>query len=124
MIVAQRARDENIRNLATSMTDMLAFVEEVDALKRVRILETVVSDMLREITACALFIQEYVEKIFISEFHPLLYLDVLILMISNSRRATGESCCLVHRRQNRNLSRLIPKFEGEVFYIIDDPGRC
>jgi hypothetical protein len=76
MIVAQRDRDENVRNLTTSMTDMLAFVEEVDALKRIKILEAVVSKMLKEITSCALFIQEYVKKGFYGEFHPILYLYV------------------------------------------------
>jgi hypothetical protein len=60
------------------MTDMLVFVKEVDALKRIKVLETVVSDMLKEITA---FIQEYVKKGFYGEFHPILYLNS-ILMIS------------------------------------------
>jgi hypothetical protein len=62
MVVGQRDRDDNVRNLSDAMTDMLAFVEEVDVLNRIQIVETVVSEMLKEVEACATFIQEYVQK--------------------------------------------------------------
>jgi hypothetical protein len=83
MIVAQRARDENIRNLAISMMDMLAFVEEVDALKRIRLLEIVVSDMLREINACAVFIQEYIRNGSYGESNHTSYSYILTQIMSN-----------------------------------------
>jgi len=45
-----------------TIVDVLGFVEEVDALSKIRKLEDTVSSMMKQIYECALFIQTYGEK--------------------------------------------------------------
>jgi hypothetical protein len=58
----QQDRDDKIKTLLLTIVDVLGFVEEVDALSKIRKLEDTVSSMMKQIYECALFIQTYGEK--------------------------------------------------------------
>jgi hypothetical protein len=58
----QQDRDNKIKTLLLTIVDVLGFVEEVDALSKIRKLEDTVSSMMKQIYQCALFIQTYGEK--------------------------------------------------------------
>jgi hypothetical protein len=50
-----------MRMLLLTMRDMLEFVEDEDAISKIRKLQSTVSLMMKQIYECALFIQEYGE---------------------------------------------------------------
>jgi len=52
-----------------TIVDVLGFVEEVDALLKIRKLEDTISSMMEKIFECALFIQTYGEKGLASTYH-------------------------------------------------------
>jgi hypothetical protein len=51
--------NDNIRKHLLTMREVLEFVEEVDALPKIRNLQSTVSSMMKQIYECSLFIQEY-----------------------------------------------------------------
>jgi hypothetical protein len=61
-LMKQKNEDDDIRELLLTMRDVLEFVEEVDALPKIRNLQSTVSSMMKQIYECSLFIQEYSKR--------------------------------------------------------------
>ena len=59
--VAQKCRDEAVNNLATTMSDMYAFLCEADQVKRFESQAKILIVMLQQTEECAYFIQGYAE---------------------------------------------------------------
>jgi hypothetical protein len=55
----EQKMDDDTRKLLLTMREVLEFVEEVDALPKIRNLQSTVSSMMKQIYECSLFIQEY-----------------------------------------------------------------
>jgi hypothetical protein len=55
----EQKTDDDIRKLLLTMREILEFVQDVDALPKMRNLQSTVSSMMKQIYECSLFIQEY-----------------------------------------------------------------
>jgi len=66
VLTAQQTRNENVSSLADQMADMLAFLNEVEPLKKIKLLEVTVASMMKQIEECGIFITKFVGDGFFS----------------------------------------------------------
>jgi len=64
MIQAQQKRDQMILDLVKMMEDTYSFVDSMDELKRNRVLQDIVEQILKQTIECGYFIQEYMRHNF------------------------------------------------------------
>jgi hypothetical protein len=68
VLKSQQGRDDRVRDLLSTIVDMLGFVKDVEGLKKMQKIEQTVSCMMEEIRDCAVFIQEYSGKGLFGEY--------------------------------------------------------
>jgi hypothetical protein len=59
MVQAQQKRDQKILGLVTTMEDTYSFVTSMDELKKNRVLQDIVEQILKQTVECGYFIQQY-----------------------------------------------------------------
>jgi hypothetical protein len=59
MVRAQQNRDQKIPELVTTMEDTYSFVDSMDELRKNRVLQNIVEQVLKQTIECGYFIQEY-----------------------------------------------------------------
>ena len=64
MVQAQQNRDQKILDLVATMEDTYSFVDSMDELKKNRVLQDVVEQILKQTIECGYFIQEYMRHNF------------------------------------------------------------
>jgi hypothetical protein len=64
MIQAQQNRDRKILDLVKTMKDTYSFVDSMDGLKKNRVLQDIVEQILKQTIECGYFIQEYMRHNF------------------------------------------------------------
>jgi hypothetical protein len=81
----QQQRDDNIKALALLMRDMLSSLSEIDALEKIKTLQSIVVGAMTRIRECAEFIQAYAQHGFWSKFTHLLSIQPPINWIRSLR---------------------------------------
>src|SRR5271154_3605781 len=66
ILIAQQTRHDDVSSLAEQMADMLAFLNEVEPLKKIQLLEVTVASMMKQIEECGSFISVFVGNGFFS----------------------------------------------------------
>ncbi|KIM80170.1 hypothetical protein PILCRDRAFT_9732 [Piloderma croceum F 1598] len=64
MVRAQQDRDQKILDLVTKMEDTYSFVDSMDELRKNRVLQDIVEQILKQTIKCGYFIQEYMRHNF------------------------------------------------------------
>ena len=62
MPIDQKNRDDAINRLARTMSDVFAFVEDAEQLKRVNTNVKTITLLIQQVTECAYFITEYAKQ--------------------------------------------------------------
>jgi hypothetical protein len=64
MVRAQQNRDRKILDLITTMEDTYSFMDSMDELRKNRVLQDIVEQILKQTIECGYFIQEYMRHNF------------------------------------------------------------
>jgi hypothetical protein len=62
VLKGQQDRDNKVRDLLSTIVDMLGFAEDVEGLQKMQKVQDTVLYMIKEIRDCALFVHEYCGK--------------------------------------------------------------
>ena len=62
MPIDQKNRDDAINRLARTMSDVFAFVEDAESLKRVKTNVKTITLLIQQVTECGYFITEYAKQ--------------------------------------------------------------
>jgi len=62
VLKCQQDRDDRVRDLLSTIVDMLGFMEDVNAISKIQRIQDTVSCMMRQICECALFVHKYGER--------------------------------------------------------------
>ena len=62
VLVDQKARDDRIVRLAGMMTDVFAFVEDADPLKKIKTHIKTITLLMQQVTECGYFITDYTKR--------------------------------------------------------------
>jgi hypothetical protein len=68
VLKSQQGRDDSVRDLLSTIVDMLGFVKDVEGLQKMQKIQETVSSMMKGILDCALFVQEYSGKGLFGEY--------------------------------------------------------
>jgi hypothetical protein len=77
MVRAQQDRDQKILDLVTMMEDTYSFVDSMDELRKNRVLQNIVEQILKQTIECGYFIQEYMRHNFTGMWRFLFAADLL-----------------------------------------------
>jgi hypothetical protein len=66
VLKAQEVRNEDVRSLSEAMVDMLAFMDDIQNLEKIKPLQNTVTAMMIQVEECANFIAQYVGHGFLS----------------------------------------------------------